>query len=173
MGCERWFIDAYRARGIEFDRIIAWEAVPVDHHMLWRSAEGYPPELHSRVTYYNTPISDDAVSADNPLNHIAALAREEDWVVFKLDVDNNPLEISLVRQLLASPSLLALVDEFFWEHHVRGSPLQKTRVSFMGTNNIGWGVHTPRVGDPDSTLADSYRLLTALREAGVRAHAWI
>ena len=39
-------------------------------------------------------------------------------MVVKLDIDNNPLETLLVRQLLADPELVNLVDEFFWEHHV-------------------------------------------------------
>lgn len=91
----------------------------------------------------------------------------------KLDIDNNPVETALVRQLLDDPEALARVDEFFWEHHVWGSPLQKTRVDLFGTKNIGWGQHMPTRGARDSTLRDSYRIFTELRERGVRAHAWV
>ena len=102
-----------------------------------------------------------------------ALCKPEDYVVFKLDIDHNELEVQLILQLLNSPKLLGLVDELFWEHHVHGSPLRKTRVSFMGTNNIGWGDHTPPKSALHSSLEDSYMLFARLRRAGVRAHAWI
>lgn len=173
MGCQRWFVEAYRAKGIEFDRIIGWEAKPVDPTALWRGAEGYPPQLHSRVTYFNAPVSADAASGDNPLTHIEQLARPEDFVVFKLDIDHNSIEVQLIEQLLASPRLLGLVDELFWEHHVHGSPLRRTRVSFMGERGIGWRNHTPARGTRNGGLDDSYRLFSALRKAGIRAHSWI
>jgi len=56
---------------------------------------------------------------------------------------------------------------------VYGSPLQRRRVDWLGTKNIGWGLHMPRRGSADSTLADTYALLSRLRRAGVQAHAWI
>jgi hypothetical protein len=46
------------------------------------------------------------------------IAKPEDYVVFKLDIDNSKIEAMFVEQLLASPELLALVDDFFFEHHV-------------------------------------------------------
>jgi hypothetical protein len=46
------------------------------------------------------------------------IAAPEDYVVFKLDIDNSKIEAMFVEQLLASPELLALVDDFFFEHHV-------------------------------------------------------
>ena len=125
------------------------------------------------MQYFNTPVSGEPSSSDNPLNHLLALVTEADFVVFKLDIDNNALETSLIRQILASPKLCSLIDELFWEHHVRRSPLVKTRVEFLGKPNIGWGEHVPDPSMPDSTLADSYRIFTQLRERGIRAHAWI
>lgn len=173
MGCQRWFIEAYKAHGIEFDRIIGWEMAAQNQSMLWTSDKGYPRAMHPHVTYFNTPVSGAVGDGDNPYTHVLALTRPEDYVVFKLDIDHNELEVALVHQLLASPKLLSLVDEFFWEHHVHGSPLRKTRVSFMGRPNIGWGDHTPSKTAIDGGLADSYRLFTQLRKAGIRAHAWI
>ena len=169
-GCTKWFVDSYRANGIEFDRILAWEAASVNHTKFW---EAVPRDLKPRFSYYNTPVSGDPRSGDNLWYHVKALAREADYVVVKLDIDNNPLETALVRQLLADDALLGLIDEFFWEHHVWGSPLRKTRVSLFGTKNIGWGTHMPAKGSQDSALHDSYRILTKLREAGVRAHSYV
>ena len=173
MGCQRWFIDEYHRKGIDFDRIIGWEYAKQDHGEIWHGTQGYPSELHYKTTYHNTAVSADVSTGDNPLMHILALCREEDYVVFKLDIDNNPLEVELVKQLLASPKLLALVDEFFWEHHVHGSPLRQTRVNAFNATGIGWGKHTPPKSASKSGLDDSYALFTALRKHGIRAHSWI
>ena len=75
----------------------------------------------------------------------------------RLDIDYAPLEEELVRQLMANASVLALVDEFYFEHHVRGSAMEYQ----------GWGHNSP------STLSDSYNLFTKLRDLGVRAHSWV
>ena len=84
---------------IDFDRIIGWEMKKIDHADVWRGRDGYPAELHSRVTYYNTPVSSDPASGDNPLTHIAELAKPDDYVVFKLDIDHSELELELIRQV--------------------------------------------------------------------------
>lgn len=169
-GCTKWFVDAYRANDIEFDRLLGWEAAAVNHTKYW---EHVPADLKPKVSYYNTPVSGDPNSGDNLWYHVKALATKKDFVVVKLDIDNNPLETMLVRQLLDDPELLDLVDEFFWEHHVWGSPLQKTRVELFGTKNIGWGQHMPVRGTRDSMLHDSYRIFTKLREHGIRAHGYV
>lgn len=91
----------------------------------------------------------------------------------QLDVDSPRLELSLIHQLLASPATSNLIDELFWEHHVRRSPLIRTRVGLFGKRNLGWGEHLPSAAAVDSTLADSHRLFRELRARGIRAHAWI
>ena len=170
LGCQKWFVESFAAQGIFFDRILGWEAAEVDHAQMWRDVPGH---LKPRMQYFNTPVSDDPASSDNPLNHLRALARPEDFVVFKLDIDTPTVEVSLIRQILGSPSAAGLIDELFWEHHVRRSPLVKTRVSLFGKSGIGWGEHLPSPTASDSTLADSFRLFRQLRECGIRAHSWI
>lgn len=160
----------YRAHGIEFDRIVGWEAAEVNHTKFWNAV---PKELKPRFSYFNAPVSADPKSGDNLWYHVKAQARPEDYVVVKLDIDNNAVETELVRQLLDDPAVLELVDEFFWEHHVWGSPLHRTRVSLFGTKNIGWWQHMPDRGARDTRLRDSYRIFTELREHGIRAHAWV
>ena len=87
-----------------------------------------------------------------------ALCKPEDYVVFKLDIDHNELEVQLILQLLNSPKLLGLVDELFWDIMCTAR-LCEARVSFMGTNDIGWGDHTPPKSALHSSLEDSYMLL--------------
>ena len=73
-------------------------------------------------------------------------------------IDDSPTEETLVEQLLADDGLVALIDEFYFEHHVsHGSPMAYH----------GWGHRVPR------SLAQSYDLFARLRRAGVRAHSWV
>lgn len=76
LGCQKWFIESYRAKGIQFDRIIGWEMSAIDHERLWRGADGYPSAMHPRVTYYNTRAEADPTSGDNPLVHIAQIGTQ-------------------------------------------------------------------------------------------------
>jgi hypothetical protein len=113
-------------------------------------------ELKPVYHWFNIRASPDAGNWDNPLNHLRAIARKEDYVLFKLDIDNNPIEEAFVAQLLASPELLALIDDFFWEHHVNFAPMA-----------VIW-----REEKNPKRMEDSLKLFDALRKAGVRAHSW-
>ncbi len=84
------------------------------------------------------------------------VATVEDYVVFKLDIDNNPVEEGIVSTLLASPDLLALIDDFYWEHHVNFRPMSNVWLDLP----------------PHSTMNQSLTLFDRLRRAGVRAHSW-
>ena len=66
------------------------------------------------------------------------------------------VEERIVAALLASPSLMALIDDFYWEHHVNFAPL-----------NSAWRTHrSPK------KMNDSLDMFSGLRHAGVRAHSW-
>ena len=69
MGCQKWFIDAYRSHGIFFDRIIAWEKESQQQNELWHGAKGYPNEMHPQVTYFNAPVSGTDGDGDNPARY--------------------------------------------------------------------------------------------------------
>ena len=43
---------------------------------------------------------------------------ENDYVVFKLDIDNSEIEADIVEYMVKQWQNLHLVDEFIWEHHV-------------------------------------------------------
>ncbi len=107
--------------------------------------------------WYNIPASPDRKHWDNPLNHLRAVAKKEDYVLFKLDIDMNTVEEAMVHYLLDSPELLELIDDFFWEHHVNFEPMARW-----------WGLSQ----DNSRNMTDSLALFTALRRAGVRAHSW-
>lgn len=156
---QSWFVNTYRERGIEFDRIIGWEAAKTDPSNQW---DGVPADIKRKSSWFNIPVTTGMGDADNPLVFIKNLTRPEDFVVFKLDIDSPLTEIALVQQMMADPHILELVDEFYFEHHVSGSPMQW----------FGWGDLQNSEAEL-STLQDSYELFTFLREHGVRAHSWV
>jgi len=82
--------------------------------------------------------------------------RPDDFCAFKLDIDTPWVEVPLVRQLLKSPAIAQVLDEFFFEHHVHGLMQEQ-----------GWGENV------NGTFADSYEMFAHLRRMGVRAHSWI
>jgi hypothetical protein len=57
---------------------------------------------------------------------------------------------------IGSPDILALVDEFFWEHHVDFEPM-----------NRAW-----HLAGYCRNMNDSLNMFSALRRAGIRAHSW-
>jgi hypothetical protein len=116
-----------------------------------------PNELKPVYRWFNIPASPLALNGDNPLTHLRSQARKEDYVIFKLDIDNNYVEEQIVEQLLASPELLALIDDFYWEHHVNFQPMTSL-----------WELYP----DDPKRMNHSLNLFTALRQAGVRAHSW-
>jgi hypothetical protein len=103
-------------------------------------------------------VSTEAGDRENPLAEIKRLCKPEDFVVFKLDIDSK-YEIDVVRTLLADPELMALVDDFYYEHHVRNHVM---RMHGLGGN--------PR--DPLYSLKGWYDLVTPARRAGFRMHFW-
>jgi len=156
---QSWFVNTYRSRGIEFDRIIGWEAETTEPSNQW---DGVPADIKRKTSWFNIPVTTGVGDADNPFTYIKNLTKPEDFVVFKLDIDSPLVETALVQQLMADPQLLELVDEFFFEHHVSGSPMQWH----------GWGDLQNSTAEL-STLPESYELFTFLREHGVRAHSWV
>eukprot|EP00667_Euglena_gracilis_P016347 EG_transcript_17098 len=155
-----WFVDTFRQKGFNFHRIFLWEMTRIDHTKYW---ERVPTEAVHRMQFFNTAASDDPQHAMNPLRLMLKVARPEDYVVLKLDIDNNEVEVNLIQQLLHNPKLVALVDELFWENHVHHHPL---------SDGGGWGdLH--RLRGPCSTGLGSYECFRQLRAAGIRAHSWI
>ena len=157
----QWFWQSFEARGIVFDRVLAWEAHNMSAHNILAS---FPPHVMDVVSYYNVPVDPTPNARFNPWRTLRQVATPADYVVVKIDIDNTPIERALVEQLLADRGLSSLVDEFFHEHHVRDSPMM----------HQGWAPHSaPRADRPMQTLAQSYELFSRLRQLGIRAHSWV
>lgn len=156
---QSWFVNTYRARGIEFDRIIGWEARPMDPKSQWSTV---PDDIKRKTSWYNIPANATVDHADNPLTYIKKLTKPEDFVVFKLDIDTPQVEVAIVQQILNDAELHTLIDEFYFEHHVTGSPMQWH----------GWG-NLSTVETPLNDITDSYELFSYLRTKGIRSHSWV
>ena len=148
-----WLHHVYRDQCMDFDRYYAWELGKLDTASVFQQVPGpVRPKYH----WFNIGINSDPASWDNPLNHIRQQVKPEDYVVFKLDIDNTPIETAIVQQLLESPDLHKLIDEFYWENHVDLQPLRGP-----------WG-HPPA----QYTVAQSMERFVQLREKGIRSHSW-
>ncbi len=92
----------------------------------------------------------------NPLESIVSEFSEDDFIVFKLDIDTSLIEVPLVKQLLERDDLTRIVDQFYFEHHVNLKEMAK----FWDDTMHG-------------TIKESLDLMQGLRKKGVAAHYWI
>jgi hypothetical protein len=149
-----FFTKLWKRHGIEFDHIECWEG-STSAKIFQASV---PQEYRSRVTYHQEWIAS-SPNERHPgpfLPHIIAQqTSRDDYVLFKLDIDNGPVEKGSVEYLLRHPTL---VDEFVWEHHAGGNYLLKDH--WHGTAD-------------DLTVHDSYQYFLKLRQGGIRAHSWV
>ena len=142
-----------------FDEVFCWEAVPVDDKDYWSRI---PIGIAEKIHFFNVPTSANISDPQSALGMVSRLAKRDDFVVFKLDIDNSEVEVEIIRTLLRNKQLLKLIDEIFWEHHVAGSPLQRF-----------WGDLSLFNSSWEYTLPGSYDLFHRLRQAGIRAHSWV
>lgn len=103
----KWLFELNQVVGVTFAHIYAWEAVPkVD---FW---DGVPLDARSRIHFYNLPASTDRAAESSPVALLQKLARPQDYVVFKLDIDMEPVELLILNDLM-SPEIAALVDDVY------------------------------------------------------------
>jgi len=115
-----------------------------------------PAEMLTKYTFFNSRISDDPASKLYPWRFLAELAHDYDHVVVKMDNNQYPVEIALMKILAGNSFLLELIDEMFFEFHFRNPPVPEMAAE----------VRTK------ATLGDAYDLFMKFRQAGVRIHGW-
>ena len=142
----KWFYDYFTEKSIRFDRIIAFEYKPLDTKRAW---DELPDDVFPIYTFINVGV-EEKEGKFNPWTMLHAIAKPEDYVVLKLDIDTPPLESALMKQLLVeSNTARYLIDELFFEKHV-----------------------SDKRHSTEDKLKDSYDLFTKLRQAGIRMHGW-
>ena len=149
-----WFIDHYRARGVHFDRVLAWEATKLDPNKLLGS---FPKDVLANLSYYNVPVDTNPGALHHPWSILKRVAKKEDFIVVKIDIDAPMTEDTLMMQLMDDPTLMEMIDEMYFEHHTTGNPMMFH----------GWG------RDVGLDIVDSYEMFYYLRENGIRIHSWV
>ena len=146
----RWFYEYFRAMSLRFDRIIAFEVEQYKPQEYW---DQVPHDVVGSLIFLNIGIN--TTGKYNPWNILKSTARVDDYVMIKLDIDAPAMEKQLMYQILNDTTISSLIDEMFFEMHVRIIEM----VHY-------WGVHAP--GD----LRETYELFTKLRQLGIRMHSW-
>ena len=112
-----------------------------------------------------------SIDADNKnivssvVNFIETVATVDDFVSFKLDIDNSDVELPILVDLLKRPGFANLVDEFFFEFHFRCEIML-----------YWWGQVQNVPNEAHGFLLDRPHVMGVfqkLRFMGVRSHFWI
>ena len=140
------FIDLYNRSCVRFDEIWGWEVTTMKNW--WQHV---PLQLKPRIHFYNTPVN----AAE--FHETISRASPADFVVVKLDIDNTPVEMDIMRVVETHAHL---IDELFFEYHF-----------YYDGNNFGWGdlKHLKSVHNVSTAI----RMMTRLRRRGIRAHFWV
>ena len=156
-----WFVCAYLKKSIKFDKIYGWEYSLLEPRLFW---DDVPSQLKSIYSFFNAPVSSGTRDDNSPLRFILDNADTDDFVAFKLDIDNSDIEIPIAVSILRNKSVHQLIDEFFFELHFRCELLML----------CGWGDQMP---DELSgiKLSSRYAVMNffkELRVLGIRSHTW-
>lgn len=166
-----WIYSHYQNLGVTFDSVYAWE--PAKGWKQKQSGKGGKKKpramVQKEINYTFFPegvlhfrpvgISTEPGDRENPLAEIKRVCKPEDFVVFKLDIDSR-YEIEVVRTIMGDPELLALIDDFYYEHHVRNYVMRMH------------GLSNSSNPDPLYTLKGWYDIVTPARRGGLRMHFW-
>jgi hypothetical protein len=145
----RWFYEYFHQVSLQFDRIICFEATEYSPKTYW---DQIPDDLIGRLTFINKGV--ETTGKFNPWNILKSIAKEDDYVMIKLDIDLSLLEAEFINQILNDTSISVLIDEMFFEMHVTVKEM------------------VPSWLTPPGTLQDSYVVFTKLRQLGIRMHSW-
>ena len=161
------FYSMYKDRCLEPDDVFAWEPNPRVGSREWFGE--LPPQIRAKVRYYKDFVfegkpSDAEATMDEASRHpvnsflaiLQAVAKPDDFVAVKIDIDTPEVELTIVQAIAEKPFLAALIDELYFEYHFYYDGL-----------DFGWKTETK--GDVDSALG----LMRRLRDLGIRAHFWI
>jgi len=95
--------------------------------------------------------------SDSALDYILYVAKPEDFVVLKLDIDNTLVKTAIIQEILKDETLASLIDKLFFEHHIDVAPMHQY-----------WGIP-----EMPAKLADTYNNVSMLCNRGILAHSWV
>ncbi|EFN52217.1 hypothetical protein CHLNCDRAFT_54534 [Chlorella variabilis] len=142
----------YEQMGVHFDEVWAWEPRPVNQSTYW---QGVPPDVKFRLHLYNTGLEGDTTSPAHPIQYIKQNVQAGDFLVIKLDVDTQSVEIPFMRAVQADADLRSRIGEILFEMHY----IHQDMPWFIG---YGDGI----------SYNDALNLFHSLRHEGLRIHYW-
>jgi hypothetical protein len=149
-----YLMELYRKFGFPFDHIYAFEKLGADPAQVYsRLPEHWLTSYH----WINVGVDADPNSRLNPLKWILDSFEEDDLIVVKLDIDTPAIELPLVLQMLNDDRYNNLVDQFYFEHHVKLYELGRYWTANGATGSI----------------RDSLNLFAGLRAKGIASHFWV
>jgi len=148
-----YLMQLYRKFGFPFDHIYAFEVTKKDPAKVFQLV---PQELMSAYHWINVGVNPEPGHPLNPLDMIANDFNEDDFIVIKLDVDHNSIELPLAQQLLNDDRFGPLVDQFYFEHHVH---LEEIAANWRQSM--------------EGSVKDTLDLFSGLRQRGIPAHFWV
>jgi len=166
-----YFTGVWKRQGIDFDDIYAYEPTTTVEDFMNTVPEEYKGRTHFSQTYIAS--SPEAETPEQPfipleiMRHLKKVkgsnvgASEEDYVLWKLDIDSPEVEDGSIKYLLEHRDSIK-VDEIAWEHHIKHHPVMG-KIWAMAKDQ------TPA----DMTLRQSYDFFLRLRQKGIRAHSWV
>lgn len=166
------FRELYAEQCVHFDHMWGWEAQPYPPEAWWRSV---PAEVRPHLTFVNKPVRTGGSDEVDPLLTLARVAREEDFVAFKLDIDMFAVEHEIIHEIATNArgtNASRLIDELFFEYHfiVR----EKSRFGYKRKLMFFWGGKLAvRLRQRGGSVEDALRLMRRFREMGIRSHFWI
>jgi len=148
-----YVLNLYNKFGFYFDHIYAYEVKPKRASKVFQKV---PPEYLAAYHWINVGVESDPRSSLNPLQMLADNYNEDDFIVVKLDIDTSSIEVPLVYQILQDEKFVGLIDQFYFEHHVK---LQELAPSLGASMN--------------GSVSESLHLFQSLRRKGIGAHSWV
>ena len=79
----------------------------------------------SIITFFFPIHCSDPSSRMYPWRFLSELAHDFDHIVVKMDNNQYQTEMELLKILAGDPNLLELVDEMFFEYHIRNPPVKE------------------------------------------------
>lgn len=127
--------------GMPFDHIYAYKMTQTDPETV---VESIPEHLRAAYHWINVEVNPDKDYVKNPFNLIHKYFNRNDIAIVKLDIDNDKIEQEFVQQLLqdqrfhetsVDTSSRALIDHYYFEHHLEWTKEHNESLSFLQNYN--------------------------------------
>jgi len=158
IGDARTYEDMFGDMGVRFDLKMGWEVKNYKVSDFFAHAGKYAADLPARTCQLIRTAQPLHGHLDNALELLAQIWRPGDYFVFKLDIDNRPVEEAFMRMVMDKcPHVVA---ELIYEEHCNVPELI----------SCCWGTVA---GVRELKYGTALKRFHKLRKMGIRAHFWV